>query len=53
MPYLNVAVSFLVNFEEASGPLDWVVGKHGIIINFLDEYEATFLPEVAAEEKWD
>ena len=54
---LNCEVSLLVKFEKANDPMDWVVGTHGIDIDFEDEkgedYSATFLPEVAEEEKWD
>jgi AMMECR1 domain-containing protein len=35
--------------------LDWEVGRHGIVIDATFKgkyYSATFLPEVAAEEKW-
>lgn len=34
---------------------DWVVGTHGIIINFElsgEDYSATYLPEVASEQGW-
>lgn len=41
-------------------PQTWVdlqIGKHGIWIEFVDEHgqtrTATYLPEVAAEQKWD
>ena len=54
---LNCEVSLLVQFEKAKSPIDWVVGKHGIDIDFKDHkgnsYSATFLPEVAEEEGWD
>ena len=54
---LNCEVSLLVNFEEAKDAMDWVVGTHGIDIEFEDNngtnYSATFLPEVAEEEGWD
>ena len=54
---LNCEVSLLVEFEKAKNPEDWVVGTHGIDIDFKDQfgqsYSATFLPEVAEEEKWD
>ena len=54
---LNCEVSLLVQFEKAKTPVDWVVGTHGIDIRFEDKngksYSATFLPEVAEEEKWD
>ena len=54
---LKCEVSLLVQFEKTKNPLDWVVGTHGIDIDFEDKYgetySATFLPEVAEEEKWD
>ena len=54
---LNCEVSLLVQFEKAKSPVDWVVGTHGIDIDFDDSrgesYSATFLPEVAEEEHWD
>ena len=54
---LNCEVSLLVQFEKAKTPVDWVIGTHGIDIDFEDKsgksYSATFLPEVAEEEKWD
>lgn len=34
---------------------DWEVGVHGIIINFEangSDFNATYLPEVAAEQEW-
>ena len=34
LPDLQVGVSLLTNFEEASHALDWEVGKHGIEIEF-------------------
>lgn len=50
------AVSLLVNYEEARGWDDWTVGKHGIVINFGftdgTDYSATYLPEVASEQRW-
>ena len=54
---LQVCVSLLVNYEEASHCYDWVVGIHGILIHFDDpdldkQYSATYLPEVAAEQGW-
>lgn len=54
---LYVSVSLLTNFELADNYLDWVVGVHGIKIEFDSEKgakkTATFLPEVAAEMGWD
>ena len=55
VPVLNCSVSLLVEFEKGKDALDWEIGKHGIEIFFEDnneEYSATFLPEVADEEKW-
>jgi len=56
IPYLNCTVSLLQNFEKIKDPFDWEVGKHGIQIKFIANgrpYSATFLPEVALEQKWD
>ena len=54
---LNCEVSLLVKFEKVKNPMDWIVGTHGIDIEFDDNnginYSATFLPEVAEEEGWD
>ena len=37
--------------------MDWIVGTHGIDIEFEDNkgtlFSATFLPEVAQDEGWD
>ncbi|XP_051912497.1 uncharacterized protein R166.3-like [Hippocampus zosterae] len=57
LPSLSVAVSLLVNFEKrGKKPLDWEVGKHGVIIEFEakgEQFSGTFLPEVASEQGWD
>ncbi|OMJ30088.1 AMMECR1-like protein [Smittium culicis] len=56
LPNLINCVSVLTNFELAKNYLDWEVGKHGIIINFVDngiKRNGTFLPEVADEQEWD
>ena len=56
VPHLECEVSLLHSFEKARNPLDWEVGKHGIMIDFEVEdqsFSATFLPEVASEEGWD
>ncbi|KAL0219732.1 hypothetical protein P9112_005385 [Eukaryota sp. TZLM1-RC] len=53
---LEVCVSLLVQYEDASGPFDWEIGKHGIIVQFnvnSIKYHATFLPEVAEDQGWD
>ncbi|OEH73865.1 hypothetical protein cyc_05218 [Cyclospora cayetanensis] len=56
IPELKCHVSLLHSFERGKDPYDWDVGLHGIIINFtakgrggLKNYQATYLPEVAAE----
>ncbi len=49
-------MSLLVNFQENKKAYDWQVGRHGIEIFFSQNnrnYSGTFLPEVAAEQKWD
>ena len=54
---LNCEVSLLIKFEETKDALDWVVGTHGIDIEFEDNkgqsFTSTFLPEVAKDEGWD
>jgi len=59
LPRLRVAVSLLVKYEECQHVHDWEVGLHGIIIQFTTSgvdgkiFSATYLPEVAIEQKWD
>ena len=54
---LNCEVSLLIKFEETKDVMDWVVGTHGIDIEFEDNkgqsFTSTFLPEVAEDEGWD
>ena len=54
---LNCEVSLLIKFEKVKDPMDWVVGTHGIDIEFEDDkgqlFSSTFLPEVAEDEGWD
>ncbi|KAJ7284220.1 hypothetical protein O6H91_01G086900 [Diphasiastrum complanatum] len=56
IPYLECTVSLLTNYELAGSYLDWEVGKHGMILEFVDpdnsRRSATYLPEVAAQEGW-
>lgn len=52
IPSLNVEISLLINFHKAKNALDWEIGKHGIEIKY-NKHTATFLPEVAKEQKWD
>mmetsp|Transcript_197 Transcript_197/g.628 ORF Transcript_197/g.628 Transcript_197/m.628 type:complete len:213 (+) Transcript_197:202-840(+) len=53
---LQVCVSLLIDFEIApNGVYDWVVGEHGLIIDFRDEdkqFSATYLPDVCSEQGW-
>jgi len=54
---LKCEVSLLVQFESGYTAYDWVVGQHGITIEFTDThgtrtYGATYLPEVASEQQW-
>uniref|UniRef100_A0A1B0DAZ7 Uncharacterized protein n=1 Tax=Phlebotomus papatasi TaxID=29031 RepID=A0A1B0DAZ7_PHLPP len=53
--FTNEALS--QGFEEARGYLDWVLGVHGIRIEFMNERgckrTATYLPQVATEQGWD
>lgn len=57
LPRLQVSVSILRHFEEGRDYLDWVIGVHGIRIEFLNEKgskrTATYLPEVASEQGWN
>ncbi|KAK9368576.1 AMMECR1 domain-containing protein [Lipomyces kononenkoae] len=49
---LECGVSLLTDFEEATGPLDWEWGVHGIRISFTvggRRYSATYLPDVPPE----
>ena len=54
---LNCEVSLLIKFEKAKDAMDWIIGTHGIDIEFQDNkgltYSSTFLPEVAKEEGWN
>ncbi|MFH4976932.1 hypothetical protein AB6A40_003641 [Gnathostoma spinigerum] len=52
---LHCAVSILINFEKARDYRDWIVGVHGIRIEFQDSHhyrDAVYLPEVASEQGW-
>lgn len=54
---LSCTVSLLCDYEVGLHAHDWVVGTHGIIIEFKDPHgtrrSATYLPEVAREQGWD
>lgn len=52
---LRVSVSLLYDWEDGANYRDWIVGKHGIIIEFAVNgrtYHATYLAEVAEEQHW-
>ncbi len=57
IPCLCVSVSLLVQYESCEHCHDWIVGVHGIMIEWYDakqeRYSATYLPEVASEQGWD
>lgn len=54
IPKLQCTVSILHTYEKVANVYDWEVGTHGISIDFKESrhYSATFLPEVAEEQKW-
>jgi len=58
LPHLRCTVSLLHSFERGASWDDWEIGTHGISIEFKDPHthahrSATFLPEIAAHEKWN
>eukprot|EP00227_Mantoniella_beaufortii_P017698 CAMPEP_0197589370 /NCGR_PEP_ID=MMETSP1326-20131121/10343_1 /TAXON_ID=1155430 /ORGANISM="Genus nov. species nov., Strain RCC2288" /LENGTH=214 /DNA_ID=CAMNT_0043154301 /DNA_START=55 /DNA_END=699 /DNA_ORIENTATION=+ len=58
LPALECKVSLLSCYEVAANYLDWEVGIHGLIIEFLDDSQrsvkrsATYLPDIARQEGW-
>lgn len=55
---LVVSVTLLTDFERCVDWQDWEVGTHGIKIRFRASaasryYSATYLPQVALEQRWD
>ncbi|KAH7820695.1 putative DUF51 family protein [Monocercomonoides exilis] len=56
VPDLDVTVSIMHSFEQASRWDDWKVGVHGIRVSLNDGtsiYSATYLPEVMSELGWN
>lgn len=52
---LQCKVSILHTMEPCLDSLDWTIGVHGIIVEFIrndKSYKATFLPSVMVEQKW-
>jgi len=56
IPFLSCSVSLLFGFETSADCYDWVLGEHGIRIDFVDrnnkERTATFLPQVPVQCGW-
>jgi len=52
LPGLTVEVSVLTKPREISGPEEFIVGRHGIVLNAMGG-RAVFLPQVAPEQGWD
>lgn len=52
LPELTVEVSVLTKPREISGPEEFIVGRHGIVLNAMGS-RAVFLPQVAPEQGWD
>ncbi|KAF2835844.1 hypothetical protein M501DRAFT_1007684 [Patellaria atrata CBS 101060] len=55
LPTLECGVTLLTDFETASNPMDWEIGKHGLRISFHHHgrrFGATYLPDVAREQGW-
>ncbi|UXI22009.1 solute carrier family 41 member 1-like [Sarcoptes scabiei] len=54
---LHVCVSLLLQFEVGANYKDWIIGVHGVRIEFFTENRnkrvATYLPEVAVEQGWN
>ena len=55
---LKCSISLLHSFTRASSWDDWELGKHGITIHFSDsnnikQYNATYLPEVPGQQRWN
>lgn len=56
VPHLHCSVSLLVCFEPADHYRDWIIGVHGIRIEYRQHHRnlnAVYLPEVAHEQGWD
>ncbi|MBN1961592.1 MAG: AmmeMemoRadiSam system protein B [Deltaproteobacteria bacterium] len=49
---LDIEISILSSPQKIAQPLDFKIGKHGIILNYLGR-RAVFLPQVAPEQGWD
>ncbi|EPY25658.1 ammecr1 [Strigomonas culicis] len=52
LPSLECCVSLLHSFEKGNAWDDWVVGTHGVKLQYRD-LSATYLPSVAVELQWN
>ena len=55
VPHATVGVSLLDHFVHGQDIDDWILGEHGVILEFEERkrrYKATFLPEVPLEQHW-
>jgi uncharacterized protein (TIGR00296 family) len=55
LPFIELSVSLLIDYQDGKNYLDWDLEIHGIIIQFEDEgclFKATYLPNVVFEMKW-
>jgi hypothetical protein len=52
LPDVDVEISYLTPMKLIAGYAGIVVGKHGVLLE-KDGLRAVFLPQVAAEQKWD
>ena len=55
LPDLTCSVTLLTNFQERTDIYDWVIGKHGVQIEFKwknRNHSGTFLPQVMEEQGW-
>ena len=43
VPYLDVAISYLKDFEKAKDVYDWEIGKHGIQIRFTVDGNSSYI----------
>ncbi|KAI9052600.1 hypothetical protein LZ554_003943 [Drepanopeziza brunnea f. sp. 'monogermtubi'] len=56
LPRLEVCVTLLTDFEQATDALDWELGVHGLRISFYarnKRFGGCYLPDVPVEQGWD
>ncbi|KAL1967583.1 hypothetical protein VTN77DRAFT_3098 [Rasamsonia byssochlamydoides] len=55
LPSLSCSLTLLSDFEPCADAMDWELGTHGLRISFIyrnRRYGATYLPDVAVEQRW-